>query len=89
MKNRTMLEIAIEVISSDTTSSFTFEEIFQKVEEELGEVWAQSYKDDENFTLEKIKEKKMGELYRLLTVDMRFTRNLDGTWISSTTEVNN
>ncbi|MBN4083395.1 hypothetical protein JXZ92_00970 [Mycoplasma sp. CSL10137] len=88
MKNKTMLEIAIEVISSDTSRSFTFDEIFQRIEEELREVWIQSYEDDENFTLDKIKEKKMGELYRLLTVDMRFTRNLDGTWISSTTEIN-
>ncbi|MCU4706611.1 DNA-directed RNA polymerase subunit delta [Mycoplasma sp. CSL7503-lung] len=88
MKNKTMLEIAIEVISSDTSRSFTFDEIFRRIEEELREVWIQSYEDDENFTLDKIKEKKMGELYRLLTVDMRFTRNLDGTWISSTTEIN-
>lgn len=43
---RTMLEIAIEVISKDTTRHFTFEEIFQRVESELAEVWATKFVDE-------------------------------------------
>ncbi|VEU70262.1 DNA-directed RNA polymerase subunit delta [Mycoplasmopsis glycophila] len=86
MKNKTMLEIAIEIISEDTEKSFKFMELFEKVEEQLKEKWEKDFVNEDN-DYEKIRTKKMGELYRLLTVDRRFSRNSDETWTSSTFEV--
>ncbi|AKF41197.1 hypothetical protein MCANUFG4_00998 [Mycoplasmopsis canis UFG4] len=83
MKNTTMLEVASEFILNEPNRSFTFDEIFQKVENELKDIWVKRFLipgEDESY--EKIREKRMGELYRLLTVDKKFFRNEDGTWSS-------
>ncbi|WP_426461001.1 DNA-directed RNA polymerase subunit delta [Mycoplasma hafezii] len=94
MKTKTMLEIAIAKISENTAKSYTFDELFDAVESELKDKWVHDlgskYEDlPEEEAYEKIRTKKLGELYRLLTVDKRFTRNPDGTWISTTYEVFN
>ncbi|RIV16950.1 DNA-directed RNA polymerase subunit delta [Mycoplasmopsis gallopavonis] len=88
MKAKTMLEIAIEAISEDTLKAFEFNQLFARVEEELKEKWINELVNEEN-DYEKVQTRKMGELYRLLTVDKRFTRNPDGTWQSTTFEVFN
>ncbi|AAZ43767.2 DNA-directed RNA polymerase subunit delta [Mycoplasmopsis synoviae] len=85
---RTMLEIAIEVISKDTTRHFTFEEIFQRVESELAEVWATKFVDEKN-SYNDVRVRKMGELYRILTVDRHFKHLQDETWKSSTYKIKN
>ncbi|QGZ97927.1 hypothetical protein GE118_03940 [Mycoplasma sp. NEAQ87857] len=86
MKTRTMLEIAIDAISEDTKKQFTFDELFHIIEDELKDDWTEKFVNDST-PYEKIQTKKMGELYRLLTVDKRFHRNFDGTWQSKTIEV--
>ncbi|WBP84163.1 DNA-directed RNA polymerase subunit delta [Mycoplasmopsis edwardii] len=83
MKNTTMLEVASQVILSEPNRNFTFDEIFEIVENELKEIWMKRFLiTDPNETYEKIREKRIGELYRLLTVDKKFFRNEDGTWSS-------
>ncbi|UUD35858.1 hypothetical protein NPA08_02715 [Mycoplasmopsis citelli] len=83
---KTMLDIAIEVISQDTTQKFTFEEIFEVVENELQQSWTTNFVSEDT-PYEKIRERKIGELYTLLTVDRRFERNQDGTWQSKNIEI--
>ncbi|SYV96878.1 Uncharacterised protein, partial [Mycoplasmopsis edwardii] len=39
MKNTTMLEVASQVILSEPNRNFTFDEIFEIVENELKEIW--------------------------------------------------
>ncbi|VEU76036.1 DNA-directed RNA polymerase subunit delta [Mycoplasmopsis columboralis] len=83
---KTMLDIAIEVISEDTTKKFEFNEIFEVVERELQELWTQKFVS-ESTPYEKVRERKIGELHTLLTVDRRFERNQDGTWQSKSIEI--
>ncbi|MGZ9755630.1 DNA-directed RNA polymerase subunit delta [Mycoplasma sp. 394] len=81
MKNTTMLEVAIEKVNSNPLYSFTFAELFDAVEKELKDNWYFRFvKGEPNLPYEKVRETKMGELYRLLTVDKRFHRNIDGSW---------
>ncbi|WP_036464354.1 DNA-directed RNA polymerase subunit delta [Mycoplasmopsis sturni] len=83
---KTMLDIAIEVISQDTTKSFDFDQIFEVVEDKLKSQWEDKFVTEEK-SYEDIRKDKIGELYRLLTVDRRFERNKDGSWKSKTFEV--
>ncbi|TDV24071.1 hypothetical protein BCF59_0015 [Mycoplasmopsis mustelae] len=80
MKNSTMLEITTEIVSSQPGKSFTFNQIFSKVEEQLKDNWFKYVQGSNTLTYDQVRETKMGELHRLLTVDKRFHRNLDGTW---------
>ncbi|QDF64786.1 DNA-directed RNA polymerase subunit delta [Mycoplasma nasistruthionis] len=76
---RTMLEIAIEVVNSNTQREYDFHEIFNVVESELEQVWREKFtKNGELY--EKVRETKMGELHRLLTVDKRFEYAGNGKW---------
>ncbi|QCZ36495.1 DNA-directed RNA polymerase subunit delta [Mycoplasma nasistruthionis] len=76
---RTMLEIAIEVVNSNTKREYDFHEIFNVVESELEQVWREKFtKNGELY--EKVRETKMGELHRLLTVDKRFEYAGNGKW---------
>ncbi|UWV82506.1 hypothetical protein NW063_01380 [Mycoplasmopsis cynos] len=80
MKNTTMLEVASNLILSQPNNNFTFDEIFNEVEKELKEIWMKRFLvNNPNETYEKVREKRIGELYRLLTVDKKFLRNEDGT----------
>ncbi|VEU62887.1 DNA-directed RNA polymerase subunit delta [Mycoplasmopsis bovirhinis] len=81
MKNTTMLEVASKFVLDNPNQAFEFYQIFDKVEEELNDLWIKRllFKSDDN-SYEQIRERKMGELYRLLSVDKTFLRNEDGTW---------
>ncbi|EFF41624.1 DNA-directed RNA polymerase subunit delta [Mycoplasmopsis alligatoris] len=76
---KTMIDLAIEVVSSDKDRWFTFEEIFEHVENNLRESWTNNFVNEKN-DYEQIKTKKLGELYRFLTVTGSFSRNSDGLW---------
>ena len=57
---------------------FTFVEIYNEVSSLLEEKWT---KDNlKEFSKSKLTEHKMGEVYKLLTLDGRFIRHDDGTW---------
>ncbi|UUM19572.1 MULTISPECIES: DNA-directed RNA polymerase subunit delta [unclassified Mycoplasma] len=82
---RTMLDIAIDEIKKDPLKKFEFNEIFEVVENELKQTWTLNFVSNE-IPYEKVRERKIGELYTLLTVDRRFERNSDGTWQSKNAE---
>ncbi|MFV8468212.1 DNA-directed RNA polymerase subunit delta [Mycoplasma sp. VS424B] len=79
MSKRTMLEIAINKVNSNPTAEFTFFEIFDAVENELKSDWEERFVTEEK-PYEKVRETKMGELHRLLTVDKRFQRTANDKW---------
>ncbi|MBW0602678.1 hypothetical protein MADP07_00401 [Mycoplasma anatis] len=80
---RTMLDIAIDfVYNTEHEGAFDFNEIFDVVEDELRGYWIQNLVNDD-LPYVKLRERKIGELYRLLTVDGRFIRNNNGTWSPS------
>ncbi|QZE12532.1 DNA-directed RNA polymerase subunit delta [Mycoplasma sp. Ms02] len=76
---KTMLDIALSVVCEDATLSFEFDQIFEVVENNLKEHWNNTLVS-ENQSYDDLRVKKMGELYRLLTVDGRFVRDKDGLW---------
>ncbi|MEE3928069.1 hypothetical protein V2E24_00565 [Mycoplasmopsis ciconiae] len=76
---KTMLDVALSVVNNKESDAYEFEDIFENVENELMDRWNQELVNDK-LTYAKLRVKKMGELYRLLTVDGRFVRNNDGTW---------
>ncbi|WP_027121057.1 hypothetical protein [Mycoplasma leonicaptivi] len=89
MKNITMLEVAFAIVSQNASQRFTFNEIFDIVENDLKEDWIEKFINNNqektaegipSLTYEDVRLNKIGELYRLLTVDKRFQRNMDGTW---------
>ncbi|QNM93966.1 hypothetical protein H9M94_01880 [Mycoplasma sp. Pen4] len=71
MTTKTMLDIAIATVSQDPSKEYSFYDIFDKVEEELKDSWVEKFVTPTT-TYDKIRETKMGELHRLLTVDKRF-----------------
>ncbi|MGL6125083.1 MAG: DNA-directed RNA polymerase subunit delta [Metamycoplasmataceae bacterium] len=77
--NHTILNIIHSFFNEDKMGEkqFTFQEIFERVESILTEDWLNNNK---SATKEKIREVKMGEIYKLLTVDGNFIRHEDGTW---------
>ncbi|WLP85685.1 DNA-directed RNA polymerase subunit delta [Mycoplasma seminis] len=79
MSNRTMLEIAINKVNQDPTAEFDFFEIFNEVEAELKSDWEERFVSERK-PYEKVRESKMGELHRLLTVDKRFQRTANEKW---------
>ncbi|WP_029513250.1 DNA-directed RNA polymerase subunit delta [Mycoplasmopsis primatum] len=77
----TMLDVTIEFLlkKSEGQEYVDFNTIFDKVEEQLRLKWedeSNSKKTDYSV----IRQNKIGELYRLLTVDSRFKRNAKGLW---------
>ncbi len=62
---------------------FTFSEIFEKVESLLLEKWLAH--NSKELSKDQILINKMGETYKLLTVDGRFIRHEDGTWLKRKT----
>lgn len=78
---RTMLDITIEYTLKNCSDNnyVEFSDIFNSVENELTLKWHQEA-EDKNVPYEQIKMNKIGELYRLLTVDSRFERNSKGLW---------
>ncbi len=62
---------------------FTFSEIFTYVESLLLDKWLEN--NSQELPKNKILTNKMGETYKLLTVDGRFIRHEDGTWLKRKT----
>lgn len=60
--------------------SFSFDEIYKEVELNLESKWTN--KNAKEISKSKLSENKMGEVYKLLTLDGRFIRHDDGTWSS-------
>ncbi|MHA0272975.1 DNA-directed RNA polymerase subunit delta [Mycoplasma sp. 48589B] len=79
MSKRTMLEIAINKVNSNPTAEFSFFELFDAVENELKSDWEERFVTADK-SYEKVRETKMGELHRLLTVDKRFQRTPNDKW---------
>lgn len=78
--NKTILDTIHSLFSDNKNEgrAFTFAEIFEKVESILGPEWKSN--NLKSLSNEKIMENKMGETYKLLTVDGGFIRHEDGTW---------
>ncbi|EGV00571.1 DNA-directed RNA polymerase subunit delta [Mycoplasmopsis columbina] len=78
---KTILDITLEFAKKHCANGnyVSFNEIFTAVEEELKEKW-ELEAEVKKETYEKIQVNKIGELYRLLTVDSRFERNANGEW---------
>ncbi|MBU4690519.1 hypothetical protein KQ874_02320 [Mycoplasma sp. ES3157-GEN-MYC] len=78
---KTMLDvvsqIAYEHCKDGKYVEFNF--LFNKVEKELKEKW-EVEADEKGKEYDAIRVNKLGELYRLLTVDSNFLRNAKGQW---------
>ncbi|WP_406613762.1 hypothetical protein ACJA23_02675 [Mycoplasma corogypsi] len=82
----TMLDIAKNIITKDTSASHQFDDIFAQVEEVLSNTWNE-YAFNNQLTYEEVRKRKIGELWRILTVDKTFKRNEHGEWECSSAEV--
>lgn len=73
---RTMLDIAVDYgIENCKNSTYVpFENFFEVVEKELRNKWELEAEEKE-IAYETLRVNKIGELYRLLTVDSRFVRD--------------
>lgn len=82
---KTMIEITLEYMLEKCAGDkkkdvyLTFDNIFNHVEKELTEKWKIEAATKEKEYL-KIRTNKMGELYRILTLDSRFRRSPEGLW---------
>ncbi|ADE19754.1 DNA-directed RNA polymerase subunit delta [Mycoplasma crocodyli] len=76
---KTMLDLAIEFLSENKDQDYEFDQIFNHVEENLKSSWEANFVSDRN-NYEQVRTKKLGELYRLLTVDGSFIRTHEGLW---------
>ncbi|KKB26912.1 hypothetical protein MM26B8_01240 [Mycoplasmopsis meleagridis] len=78
---KTMLDVALAFVKENCSNQnyIAFNEIFNNVESELHEKW-EIEAANKNLNYETIQLNKIGELYRLLTVDSRFVRNTEGLW---------
>lgn len=78
---KTMLDIVSEFAYEQCQNNLfiDFYVLFEKVESELKTKW-QIEADEKNKEYSEIRINKLGELYRLLTVDSNFIRNEKGEW---------
>lgn len=78
--NTTILKTIDELFNEKGSENrdFSFEEIFEKVESVLSEKWIKN--NPKFLSKELISQNKIGETYKLLTIDGRFIRHEDGTW---------
>ncbi len=72
---RTMLDISYEVLAQ--TDKQTLKQIYTAVAKELKPRWKE---EQSNLSVPEIETNKLGELYKLLTVDGRFLRTKEGSW---------
>ncbi len=72
---RTMLDISYEILRE--TEKQTLKQIYAVVAKELKPRWKE---EQSNLTVPEIKRIKLGELYKLLTLDGRFLRTKEGSW---------
>ncbi|WP_027120564.1 DNA-directed RNA polymerase subunit delta [Mycoplasmopsis lipofaciens] len=82
---KTMLDIVVEYTLKECSNNYyvEFDKIFNEVETELKNKWMEEA-DLKGKSYDKIRINKIGELYRLLTVDSRFIRNEEGLWSTRT-----
>ncbi|WP_029512634.1 DNA-directed RNA polymerase subunit delta [Mycoplasmopsis iners] len=78
---KTMLDIILDYAKVHCNGHvfITFDEFFGSVESELKAKW-ELEAEEKSLSYEQIRLNKIGELYRLLTVDSRFVRNEQGNW---------
>ncbi|MGL4252100.1 MAG: DNA-directed RNA polymerase subunit delta [Metamycoplasmataceae bacterium] len=78
--NNTILSVIHSLFNSekDKEKQFTFQEIFDNVESILSEEWNSN--NTRSLSKDDLKEVKMGEIYKLLTLDGSFVRHEDNTW---------
>ncbi|VEU59689.1 DNA-directed RNA polymerase subunit delta [Mesomycoplasma neurolyticum] len=76
--NYKIINLAVEILQKN--ESLEFYEIFDYVKKHLFSIWSEDEKVRTNSETNALIEKKMGELYKLLTVDRHFIKNNDGTW---------
>ncbi|AIA29257.1 hypothetical protein MCFN_00415 [Mycoplasmopsis californica] len=78
---KTMLDIVSEIALKECDNGVyvEFNTLFEGVEAELKSKWFNEAEEKE-VEYEKIRINKLGELYRLLTVDSNFVRNQQGKW---------
>ncbi|UUD36953.1 Uncharacterised protein [Mycoplasmopsis californica] len=74
---KTMVDIALEHLNAHGEDKF--ENIFVSIKNEFLERW-QHESEKNNTPIEETLTKKMGELYKLLTVDAKFTYLGDNRW---------
>ncbi|WP_033161241.1 DNA-directed RNA polymerase subunit delta [[Mycoplasma] collis] len=77
-KNHKIKDLAIEVLSQNDT--LTFYEVFEYVKNALFSSWIEKNKSLNAVDKQILIEKKMGELYKILTVDRFFIKNSDESW---------
>ncbi|WP_029608679.1 DNA-directed RNA polymerase subunit delta [Mycoplasma simbae] len=78
---KTMLDVVSEIASVECKNGtyVEFNLLFDKVEEELRSKWFNEA-EEKGKEYDAIRVNKLGELYRLLTVDSNFVRNAKGQW---------
>ncbi|MGL5617522.1 MAG: DNA-directed RNA polymerase subunit delta [Metamycoplasmataceae bacterium] len=78
--NNTILSVIHSLFNNESNEEreFTFQEIFDKVEFVLSEEWNSN--NARSLSKDKLRETKMGEIYKLLTLDGSFVRHEDNTW---------
>ncbi|MGP1451541.1 MAG: DNA-directed RNA polymerase subunit delta [Metamycoplasmataceae bacterium] len=78
---KTIIDVAIEVIKEKCANYeyIEFKEIFDIVESELKDLWLEKA-EKQGIDYKDILELKMGELYKIMTLDSRFVRNEEGLW---------
>ncbi|WP_406616095.1 DNA-directed RNA polymerase subunit delta [Mycoplasmopsis hyopharyngis] len=78
---KTIIDVATEVILERCKNYefIEFNEIFEVVEKELQELWQQKA-ENAGIEYSKFVQAKMGELYKIMTIDSRFVRNDQGLW---------
>ncbi|TCG10646.1 DNA-directed RNA polymerase subunit delta [Mycoplasma todarodis] len=72
---RTMLDITYEILSE--VDKQTLKQIYAVVAKELKPRWKE---EQSHLSVPEIETNKLGELYKLLTVDGRFLRTKEGSW---------
>ncbi|MBZ4195284.1 DNA-directed RNA polymerase subunit delta [Mycoplasma tauri] len=77
----TMLDVTIAYLLEKCANNnyLEFDTIFDEVETHFVEKWKKEALD-KGLTYDQIRINKIGELYRLLSVDSRFVRNSKGLW---------
>ncbi|TQC51497.1 hypothetical protein E1I18_02325 [Mycoplasmopsis mucosicanis] len=78
---KTMLDV-VSKVAYEHCKDYIFVDfnfLFDKVEKELIAKWTSEAQEKE-ISYDKLRVNKLGELYRLLTVDSNFVRNSEGQW---------
>ncbi|MGL5357588.1 MAG: DNA-directed RNA polymerase subunit delta [Metamycoplasmataceae bacterium] len=73
---KTILSVIKEKMGN-TIDEFAFDDIYQEVESQLNNQWKNQFPD---LSDEQIRENKIGETYKILTIDGSFIRTPEGLW---------